>query len=86
VETKELIKWGAFIIIGWLALQWLSNLAFNLAGGFGGNGIPDGGWNAPYVAPLSSPYYVRPQTAWWNYGSGGRRYGPGKRYGGPHDR
>ncbi|MGO8775298.1 MAG: hypothetical protein ACLQHT_13595 [Terracidiphilus sp.] len=88
MDTKEVFKWGVFIIIGWLALRWLGNLAVTLSGGLSA-GIPDGGWNAPYAAPLSAPYYVRPQSAWWNglgapYGTG--RYGPGKRYGGPHDR
>jgi hypothetical protein len=59
VDIKDLIKWGAIIILGWLALRWLMNLATTLAGGIG-SGISDGGWNAPYVAPLSAPYYVRP--------------------------
>jgi hypothetical protein len=81
MDTKELIKWGAFIIIGWLALRWLGNLAGTLAGGLGdGSGINDGAWNAPYAAPLSSPYWVRPWAPAW---SGRGRYGPGKRYGGP---
>jgi hypothetical protein len=77
MDTKELIKWGAFIILGWLALRWLSNLAGTLAGGFGaaGNGP---GWNAPYAAPLTSPYVVQPWNPPWR-----GRYGPGKRYGGP---
>ncbi len=77
MDTKKLISWGVAIIIGWLALRWLSNLAATLANGLtDGSGINNGGWNAPYVAPLSAPYYVRP---WSPRG----RPGPGKRYGGP---
>lgn len=85
MDTKEVFKWGVLIIIGWLALRWLGGLAVTLAGGIG---APDeGGWNAPYAPPLSAPYYVQPQTAWWNRGAYGMgKWGPGKRYGGPHTR
>jgi len=89
MDTKEVFNWGVVIILGWFALRWMGGLAVTLAGGFGSGDIGDGGWNAPYAAPLSSPYYVRPQSAWWNYGGapyGSGRYGPGERYGGPHDR
>lgn len=89
MDAKELIKWGALALIGFLAFRWAgSTISGWMSGGVDTNPSLN---NAAYAAPLPPPSFVYAWTAPWQRGGGrgggGRgRYGPGKRYGGPHDR
>lgn len=76
MNTKEVIKWGILIVVGWFVLQWIMNAiqSFEAPANIG-NGSLYGGW--PYAAPLVTP--SSPVYGWapfWNYpGYGGNRYG-----------
>jgi hypothetical protein len=86
MDIKEILKWGLLIVIAYLSLRWLGSAVSGwVAGGIDSTSEL---YAAPYAAPIVGPSPVYGWTAPWQnvgqYGSG--RWGPGKRYGGPHDR
>lgn len=66
---KDILKWGAIIVVAFLAWRWLSGM-LSQGQGVVSAGTIYGGWS--YAAPLVGP---GPVTAWqsrWNRSAGAR--------------
>ena len=70
---KEILKWGAIILVGLFALRWLSGQLSN----FGAVAAPDASLYAgyPYAAPLPGATATYGWAAPWQYGMGSGRRG-----------
>ena len=80
---KEILKWGALIIIGLFVSRWLSGL---LSRGVGVNAAADASLYSGYAysAPLTGPGATYGWAAPWQYGGG--NYIRSGRGGGRHGR